>query len=159
MARVLYLKQSIVFVSHNYFYVGRLEMIDRKDIHRTYASLINEAQENIISTVDKAIEEMQRQKSSNEFGRVLSNITKDTNRHFTSEEAYLKDFKYPEYHYHKEEHQDFSTKALAYGKIIPNSDSQTANEILDYLKKWLVRHFQETDNKSIEYFYNYSEVI
>jgi len=51
------------------------------------------------------------------------------------------------------------SSALAYSKIIPNSDSQTANKILDYLKKWLVRHFQETDNKSIEYFYNYSEVI
>jgi hemerythrin-like metal-binding protein len=64
----------------------------------------------------------------------------------------MKDFKYPGYHYHKEEHQDFSTKALAYRKIILDSDSKTANEILEYLKKWLVKHFEEADKKSTEYF-------
>ena len=126
-------------------------MIDRKDILLTYASLINEAQENIISTVDKAIEEMQRQKSSNELERVLSNITRDAVRQFKTEETNMKDYKYPEYQYHKEEHQDFSDKALAYRKTILNSDSKTANEVLEYLKNWLVKHFLEADKKSTEY--------
>jgi len=151
VARVLYIKQSITFVSHNYFYVGRLEMIDRKDILRTYASLINEAQEKIIGTVDKAIVAKQQQESPKELKKVLSNITRDAVRQFKTEETNMKDYKYPEYQYHKEEHQDFSDKALAYRKTILNSDSKTANEVLEYLKNWLVKHFLEADKKSTEY--------
>ena len=89
---------------------------------------------------------------TDELKRVLSHINKDAVRHFTTEESYMKVFKYPGYQYHKEKHQVFSTKALAYHKIILNSDSKTANEILEYLKKWLVKHFQEADKKSTEYF-------
>ncbi len=54
--------------------------------------------------------------------------------------------------YHKEDHQDFSTKALAYRKITVDSDAETASEILEYLKTWLVKHFQEADKKSTDHF-------
>ncbi len=128
-------------------------MIDRKEKYRMYASFINEDQKKIIGTVDKAIVAKQHQESSIELEKVLSHITRDAVRHFTTEESYMKVFKYPGYHYHKEEHQDFSTKAHAYRKIILNSDSKTANEILEYLKKWLVKHFQEADKKSTDYFH------
>ncbi len=127
-------------------------MIDLKDKDRIYASLINEDQKKIIGTVDKAIDAKQHQESPNELKEVLSIITRDATRHFITEETCMKDFKYPGYHYHKEEHQDFSTKAHAYRKIILDSDSETANEILEYLKKWLVKHFDEADKKSTEYF-------
>ena len=126
-------------------------MTDRKEKYRMYASLINEDQKKIIGTVDKAIVAKQHQESSIELEKVLSHITRDAIRHFTTEETYMKDFKFPGYQYHKEEHQDFSNKALAYHKIILNSDSKTAKEILEHLKKWLVKHFQETDKKYTEY--------
>ncbi|MDP6924738.1 MAG: hemerythrin family protein [Candidatus Scalindua sp.] len=126
-------------------------MIDQKDRYHMYASLINEDQKKIIGTVDKAIDAKQHQENPNELERVLSHIIKDTVRHFTTEESYMKNLKYPGYHYHKEEHQDFSTKAHAYRKLILESDSKTANEILEYLKKWLVKHFQEADKEYTEY--------
>ena len=77
-------------------------MIDRKDILLTYASLINEAQEKIIGTVDKAIVAKQQQESPKELKKVLSNITRDAVRQFKTEETNMKDYKYPEYQYHKE---------------------------------------------------------
>ncbi len=58
----------------------------------------------------------------------------------------------PQPTYHKKNTGVFSTKAPAYRKIILNSDSKTANKILEYLKKWLAKHFQEADKKSTEYF-------
>ena len=92
------------------------------------------------------------QESHNELKRVLSHINRDAVRHFTTEESYMKVSKYPGYQYHKEEHQVFSTKVPAYRKIILYSDSKTANNILEYLKKWLAKHFQEADKKSTKYF-------
>lgn len=129
-------------------------MVDLKDKNRMYASLINDDQKKIIGTFDKAIDAMKHQESPDELQKILSNITRDATRQFTTEETYMKDYKYPEYHYHKEEHQDFSTKAHAYRKIILDSDPKTANEILEYLKTWLAKHFQEADKKSTEYFNN-----
>jgi len=128
-------------------------MIDPKDKYRMYESLINKDQKKIIGTVNKAIDAKQHQEDPNELRKALSHITKDAVRHFTTEESYMKIFKYPGYQYHKEEHQDFSTKALAYRKIILDSDFKTANEILEYLKKWLMKHFQEADKKSTDYFH------
>lgn len=116
-----------------------------------YRKIINKDQKKIIGIVDKAIAAKQQQESHKELKKVLSNITRDAVRHFKTEETNMKDYKYPEYQYHKEEHQDFSEKALAYRKTILNSDSKTANEILEYLKNWLVKHFLEADKKSTEY--------
>jgi hemerythrin len=127
-------------------------MVDKNDKYRMHSSLINEDQKKIIGTVDKAIDAKQHQESPDELKKVLSRINRNAVRHFTTEESCMKVFKYPEYQYHKEEHQDFSTKALAYRKIIVDSDSDTASEILEYLKTWLVKHFQEADKKSTDHF-------
>jgi hemerythrin len=127
-------------------------MDEKNNKYRMYPASINEDQKQIIGTVDKAIDAKQQQDSPNELKEVLSHINRDAVRHFTTEESYMKIFKYPGYQYHKEEHQDFSSKALAYRKIIVDSDSETANEILEYLKTWLVKHFQEADKKSTEHF-------
>ncbi|MBC8556017.1 MAG: hemerythrin family protein [Candidatus Brocadiales bacterium] len=116
-----------------------------------YRTIINKDQKKIIGIVDKAIAAKRQQESPKELQKVLSNITRDAVRQFKTEETNMKDYKYPEYQYHKEEHQDFSEKALAYRKTILNSDSKTANEILEYLKNWLVKHFLEADKKSTEY--------
>jgi hemerythrin-like metal-binding protein len=62
------------------------------------------------------------------------------------------EFKYPEYQYHKEEHLDFSIKALSYRNRIINNDYLVADEMLEYLKQWLLNHFRRTDERYIEYF-------
>ncbi len=127
-------------------------MVDLKDKYRMYSLFINEDQKKIIGSVDKAIDAKRHRNNPDELEKVLSRINKNAVQHFSTEESYMKVFKYPGYEYHKEEHQDFSKKALAYRKRILDSDPKTANEILEYLKKWLEKHFQEADKKSTEYF-------
>ncbi len=61
-------------------------------------------------------------------------------------------FNYPEYQYHKGEHHDFANKTIAYLDKVVKGDYQFANEILEYLKWWLVNHVQVTDKKYIDCF-------
>jgi hemerythrin len=73
-------------------------------------------------------------------------------KHFSTEEVYMIEFDYPEFQHHKEEHHDFSIRTIAYLDRVINGDYQIANEILEYLKKWLVNHIQVSDKKHTDYF-------
>ncbi len=130
----------------------RLEMIELEDRYNLYKSLIIEDHKKLIGTIDKAIAAKQHKKSSEDIKEKLHDIIRYAFKHFATEENYMIEFKYPEYQYHKESHMNFSIKALAYHNRIINSDYQTANKMLEYLKQWLVNHFQETDRKYTEYF-------
>jgi len=127
-------------------------MITQEDKYNLYVSLITEDHKKLINTIDKAIAAKQHRKSPEEMKEILHDIIRYTVKHFATEETYMIEFKYPEYQYHKESHMDFSIKAFAYHNRIINSDYQTANEMLEYLKQWLINHFQKTDKKYTEYF-------
>ncbi|MGR3301020.1 MAG: hypothetical protein ACUZ8I_00810 [Candidatus Scalindua sp.] len=58
----------------------------------------------------------------------------------------------PEYHYHRTEYLDFTTKTITYLNRIANGDAQIADEMLEYLKQRLVNHIQGTDRKYIDCF-------
>ena len=64
----------------------------------------------------------------------------------------MKAFNYPEYQDHKEEHRGFSTEIITYTYKVIKGDYQFTNEIIKYLKWWLVNHIQVTDKKYIECF-------
>jgi hemerythrin-like metal-binding protein len=127
-------------------------MIELEDRYNFYVSLISKDHEKLIGTIDKAIAAKQHKKSPEEIKEKLHDIIRYAVKHFATEEYYMIEFKYPEYQYHKEEHMDFSVKALAYSNRVITGDCQIANEILEYLKQWLINHFQETDKKYTEYF-------
>jgi hemerythrin len=127
-------------------------MITQEDKYNLYVSLISEDHKKLIGTIDKAIAAKQHKKSPEEMKEILHDIIRYAIKHFATEEIYMIEFKYPEYQYHKESHMDFSIKALSYHNRIINSDYQTANQMLGYLKQWLINHFQETDRKYTEYF-------
>lgn len=127
-------------------------MITQEDKYNLYVSLIIEDHKKLIGTIDKAIVAKQHKKSPEEMKEILHDIICHADKHFTTEELYMIEFKYPEYLCHKESHMDFSIKALACHNSIINCDYQTANEMLEYLKQWLINHFQEIDKKYAEYF-------
>ncbi|MFQ5688098.1 MAG: bacteriohemerythrin [Candidatus Scalindua sp.] len=126
-------------------------MIAQEYKYNLYVSLIIEDHKKLIGIIDKAIAAKQHKKSPEEMKEILHDIIRHAIKYFATEEIYMIEFKYPEYQYHKESHMNFSIKALAYHNRIINSDYQTTNEMLEYLKQWLINHFQETDKKYTEY--------
>jgi len=70
-------------------------------------------------------------------------------KHFSTEESYMAEFNYPELQYHKEEQHDFSNKTITYCNRVIGGDYHIANEILEYLKQWLVNRIQITDKNML----------
>jgi hemerythrin len=87
-----------------------------------------------------------------EISKLLKELTTYALKHFSTEESYMIEFNYPEFQYHKEEHHDFSEKAIAYCNRVIEGDYHISNEIFEYLKEWLVNHIQITDKKYVECF-------
>ena len=115
-------------------------------------SRIDDGHRQFIDIINMAIATNESSDNPGELREVLYRITKYAINHFSTEENYMIEFNYPEYQYHKEEHHDFSRKVIAYCERVNDGDSQISNEILEYLKRWLINHIQVTDRKYIDCF-------
>ncbi len=127
-------------------------MLEWDDKYSVNVSLIDEQHKKLFEIINKAIVAKQHSNNPKEIIEILMDMSKYSQEHFETEETYMKEFNYPEYQDHKEEHRHFSTEIIAYHDKVIKGDSQIANEIIEYLKWWLVNHIQVTDRKYIDCF-------
>ncbi len=127
-------------------------MIEWDDKYSVGISIIDEEHKKLIGILNKVIVAKEHNDNPEELREVLREVTNYALTHFRTEETYMKEFNYPEYQEHKEEHRDFSTEIIAYLEKLIKGDYQIANEIIEYLKWWLVNHIQVTDRKYIDCF-------
>jgi hemerythrin-like metal-binding protein len=112
-------------------------------------SIIDEEHKKLIGLLNKAIFVKEHNDNPEEIREVLREMIKYFHTHFATEETYMKKFNYPDYQGHEEEHRDFTIETIAYQDKLIEGDFQIANEIIEYLKWWLVNHIQVTDKKYV----------
>ncbi len=127
-------------------------MIEWEEKYSVGISMPDEEHKKLIGILNKAIFTKEHNDNPEEIKEVLREMTNYALTHFKTEETYMKEFNYPEYQDHKEEHRHFSTAIIAYHDKVIKDDSQIANMIIEYLKWWLVNHIQVTDKKYIDCF-------
>ncbi len=100
-----------------------------------------------IGILNKAIFAKKHNDNPEEIKEVLSEMAKYSQKYFSTEEANMIKFNFPEYQSHRKEHLDFKDKTIAsYNKLV-RGDYQIANDIFEFLKRWLINHIQVTDKK------------
>ena len=127
-------------------------MIEWDDKYSVGLSIIDEEHKKLIGILNKAIYAKQHNANSKELREVLKEITDYALKHFKTEETYMIDFNYTGYQDHRKEHRDFFTETIAYHDKLIEGDCQIANEIIEYLKWWLVNHIRVTDKKYVDCF-------
>jgi len=115
-------------------------------------SIINEEHKKLFGFLNKTIHAKKHNDNKEELKEVLEEMTKFALEHFETEEAYMIEFDYPECRYHSEEHYRFFSKTMAYFDRVVNGDYHISNELIEYLKQWLVNHIQVTDRRYIDCF-------
>ncbi len=127
-------------------------MIEWNEKYSVGISLIDGEYKEFIDMINKVLVTKEQNDKPEEVREVLYEMIKYAINHFATEEARMIKFNFPEYQLHRNEHLDFTDKAVAYINKVINDDYQVAYEILEYLKRWLVNHIQETDRKYIDCF-------
>ncbi len=127
-------------------------MIEWGDKYCFDISIIDKEHRKFIDIINKAIVAKEHNGDPEEVRELLKEMANFALTHFKTEETYMKEFSYPEYQDHKEEHHDFTMTTIANLRKLNKGDYQITNEILEYLKRWLINHIQDTDKKYVDCF-------
>ena len=106
----------------------------------------------LLGILNKAIDAKEHSDNKEELEEVLEEMTKFALEHFETEESYMREFNYPKYRDHREEHYRFFTKTIAFLDRLSNGNCQISNQLIEYLKQWLVNHIQVSDRQYIDCF-------
>ncbi len=120
-------------------------MVEWGDKFSVGISMIDEGHKKLIDILNKIIYAKEHSDNKEELEEVLEEMTKFALEHFETEEAYMKEFNYPDYKYHSKEHYHFFTRTMAYFERVVNGDYHISNELIEYLKQWIVHHIQGSD--------------
>jgi hemerythrin len=127
-------------------------MIKWDDKYSVDISLIDEQHKKLFELINKADLVEKFSNNPKDVLAVLDQMTEYAISHFEAEECYMKEFNFTGYEPHRNEHIDFTNTAIEYKNRVVDGDYQITNEILEYLKQWLVNHIQVTDKKYIDCF-------
>lgn len=127
-------------------------MIKWNEKYSVNISLIDEQHKKLFELINKAniVEELNN--NTKDVLEILDEMTEYALKHFETEEHYMKEFNFPDYQAHRNEHIKFTNTTIVYKNRVVGGDYQIINEILEYLKQWLVNHIQVTDKKYIDCF-------
>ena len=127
-------------------------MVEWEDKFSAGISEIDEEHKKLIGILNKAVSANEHNDNTVETLELLGDMIEYSHKHFSMVEAYMLKFKFPEYQLHKKEHLDFTDMTIRNYHDFISGDYQIANEILEYLKQWLVNHILVTDKKYIDCF-------
>lgn len=77
----------------------------------------------------------------------LNELIEYTKFHFAREEKMMEENGYPDFEEHRQQHRDMTEEVISRVKAYEADSEKTVDDLLDYLKKWLINHINGTDQK------------
>ncbi len=111
-----------------------IDRIDRE--HRKLIGLINQLHEAMLE-----------QKAQEAMTAIVTEMVDYAQTHFATEELYMEEFRYPDLHLHRVEHQKFIEKTDELRKRVNQGEFVLSLEVMRFLRDWLKGHILGTDKK------------
>ena len=86
-------------------------------------------------------------KGDNVLGEILTKLSEYATIHFATEERLMKIHGYPDLANHKKEHHALKNHVLELNSRLNAGQLLPAVTVSNFLKDWIVNHFQQTDKK------------
>ena len=102
----------------------------------------------LVALVNELFNSMQAGHGREVVGRILDGLVQYTKMHFAREESFFARTGYPAAATHKQEHDALTRQVMeVQQKYAAGATAALSLEVLQFLKNWLVRHIQGTDQK------------
>ncbi len=113
---------------------------------------IDNQHKQLISMINELHKAMSVGKSKEAMGQTLSALANYTVTHFAYEEKRFDQFGYLSAATHKFEHKKFVDKVSEFKKRFDEGQAMLSNELIGFLKDWLISHIQGVDKKYTQCF-------
>ena len=102
----------------------------------------------IINDLLLAIKE---KKSKEKQGEIIDKLISYAFYHFSKEERYLKEYKYPDTRNHQKEHEAFVDKLIQFKKDYDNQKITLSIDMINFMNNWWINHIKISDKKYQKY--------
>lgn len=106
----------------------------------------------LIEMINDFYENIKNRSNDESIKKLITEMRKYAQNHFTQEERYMKQLNYPGFEAHKKEHDLFMSKVVELEEKFQNGKLLLTFEITGFLKDWIKQHIQIVDQKYSQFF-------
>jgi hemerythrin len=106
---------------------------------------IDQQHRRLVELMNRLIAIQDEKASDDDIADILGAMTNYLGYHFDTEEQMMLDHGYPELESHRAEHQTFVTPTAYFIATYREGGASLKNDILLFLKEWLVEHIVKSD--------------
>lgn len=103
--------------------------------------------EHLVFLINKTYDMMLAKKSDKELDEILNELIAYTVYHFSAEESWMHEHKYPKLVEHKAQHDLFNREVLKFHQEFIAGEQFITEAIFTFLKQWLTEHIQKVDTE------------
>ena len=108
--------------------------------HKEWISLLDQLKEAANNVQDQQL-----------FLEAISFLAMYVNHHFSLEEAYMKQYQYPEERFHREEHRIYILRLKDFREKHREYSTDGCTKIIENMTNWVYSHIMENDKKLGEF--------
>jgi len=113
---------------------------------------IDDQHKRLIGIINHLSDGIQTGKGKQVLEETLSELVKNAEYHFQTEEKYMKQFGYPGYIPHRVAHDEFARKVLTHQADLKVDKFVEPLAIMAFLKVWVISHIMDMDQQYSETF-------
>ena len=114
------------------------------------ASIDNEHKK-LVDLINMLWAEMMDRRGPQQLAATIDAVINYTAYHFKSEEKLMSQHHYPHYQAHCAEHNRLTAQVLAMRDDYRSGRSRNPNEMIDFLRQWILDHIMHTDKQYTEH--------
>lgn len=113
---------------------------------------MDEQHKKLIDMLNEFYDNIAHRPNTENIAILLNSLRQYIIVHFSLEERYMEQSKFPDYKEHKKQHDAFMTKVEELEEKLNNGKMLLSLEVITFLKDWLLKHIQISDKKYSEHF-------
>ena len=122
-----------------------MALLDWSDEYSVKIKSIDQQHSKLVDLINQLHSAMKDGKGKDVIGKVISELISYTQVHFAHEESLMSKYSYPGYVKHKSLHDELVKQVLEIEKEFKSGKTVISQNVLNFLKKWLVEHIVGTD--------------